>query len=303
MRALRDFYLACVAPYWSRIVATFHADVAERIPVLATRGLAGVLSTLHDDLAWRDNTLVRSWRTGDCSLGGCGLKLLPSALWTGPPLVSGHLREFGGNALIYPARSPVPIYGASQSCDLAGLMGHTRAAVLGALRTPRSTVELAACVGTSAPSASGARRGAACLRPGANGEARPGRQPFPDTARPEPAQRESQRSLRMTTTSIAGVANFGDLQNESTLPGCLACCPRSRCRSRSWSGGRSWRCRRARGPTSRGEPATSIPSAAIGPPSTTGLVPRMLRANTDRDLSVELFDITYSTPVFLAPIG
>jgi DNA-binding transcriptional ArsR family regulator len=154
VRALRDFYLACIAPYWSRIVATFQADVAERIPVLATGGLAGVLNTLHDDLAWRDNTLVRSWRTGDCSLGGHGLQLLPSALWTGPPLVSRHGRESGGNALIYPARSPVPIYGARQSCDLAGLMGHTRAAVLEALRTPRSTAELAACAGTSAPSAS-----------------------------------------------------------------------------------------------------------------------------------------------------
>ena len=154
VRALRDFYLACIAPYWSRIVATFQADVAERIPVLATAGLAGVLNTLHDDLAWRDSTLVRSWRTGDCSLGGDGLQLLPSALWTGPPLVSRHRRESGGNALIYPARSPVPMYGASQSRDLAGLMGHTRAAVLEALRTPRSTAELAACARTSAPSAS-----------------------------------------------------------------------------------------------------------------------------------------------------
>jgi lactate 2-monooxygenase len=34
-----------------------------------------------------------------------------------------------------------------------------------------------------------------------------------------------------------------------------------------------------------------------------GLVPRMLRASTDRDLSVELFGITFRTPVFLAPIG
>jgi lactate 2-monooxygenase len=34
-----------------------------------------------------------------------------------------------------------------------------------------------------------------------------------------------------------------------------------------------------------------------------GLVPRMLRASTDRDLSVELFGIKFATPVFLAPIG
>ncbi len=34
-----------------------------------------------------------------------------------------------------------------------------------------------------------------------------------------------------------------------------------------------------------------------------GLVPRMLRASTERDLSVELFGTTFRTPVFLAPIG
>jgi lactate 2-monooxygenase len=34
-----------------------------------------------------------------------------------------------------------------------------------------------------------------------------------------------------------------------------------------------------------------------------GVVPRMLRASTDRDLSVELFGTTLRTPIFLAPIG
>jgi isopentenyl diphosphate isomerase/L-lactate dehydrogenase-like FMN-dependent dehydrogenase len=34
-----------------------------------------------------------------------------------------------------------------------------------------------------------------------------------------------------------------------------------------------------------------------------GLLPRMLRASADRDLSVELFGTTFHTPVFLAPLG
>ena len=34
-----------------------------------------------------------------------------------------------------------------------------------------------------------------------------------------------------------------------------------------------------------------------------GVVPRMLRANTERDLSAELFGTTFATPIFLAPIG
>jgi DNA-binding transcriptional ArsR family regulator len=154
VRGLRDFYLACVAPCWPRIVATFRADVADRVGVLATGGLAEVLGTLHETLTWRDNSLERSWRTGDCTLDGQGVQLLPATLWTGPPLFSEHPPEAGGNALIYAARPAVPADDAGQSGNLAGLLGHTRAAVLRALRTPRSTTELAACVGTSAPSAS-----------------------------------------------------------------------------------------------------------------------------------------------------
>ena len=154
VRALRDFYVACVAPYWPLIVSAFRADVAERIGTLATGGLAEVLSTLHETLAWRDNSLERSWRTGECSLDGQGVQLLPSKLWTGPPLFAVRPPETGGNALIYAARAAILADEASQSHNLAGLLGQTRAAVLRALRTPRSTTELAACVGTSAPSAS-----------------------------------------------------------------------------------------------------------------------------------------------------
>ncbi len=86
VRALRDFYTACIAPGWAQIVATFRADLADRIPVLATGGLAAVLDTLHDDLAWRGEALERSGRAGEFSLGGRGLQILPSAVWSGPPL-------------------------------------------------------------------------------------------------------------------------------------------------------------------------------------------------------------------------
>ena len=154
VRALRDFYLVCVAPYWPQIVAAFRADVAERTGALATGGLAELLGTLHERLAWRDNSLERSWRTGECTLDGRGVQLLPSKLWTGPPLFADHPPEAGGNVLIYATRATIPADEASQSHNLAGLLGQTRAAVLRALRTPRSTTELAACVGTSAPSAS-----------------------------------------------------------------------------------------------------------------------------------------------------
>jgi DNA-binding transcriptional ArsR family regulator len=156
-RALRDFYRACVAPYWSRILATVRSDLSERIPVLATRGLAALFDTLSEDLAWRDHSLERYWRTSrtwDVSLNGQGLQILPSALWTGPPVFCTHPEESGGNALIYSARPAVTVSGSGGSSDLAGLLGRTRAATLQALRAPRSTLELAAVIGTSASSAS-----------------------------------------------------------------------------------------------------------------------------------------------------
>jgi DNA-binding transcriptional ArsR family regulator len=156
-RGLRDFFRACVAPYWSRIRAVVRADVSERIPVLATRGLGVLFSTLNPDLEWRDQSIVRTWRasrTCDLSLNGQGLQILPSALWNGPPLFKIRPEESGGNALIYPARPAPMAYPAGEVTDLAGLLGRTRAATLQALRAPCSTLELAALVGTSPSSAS-----------------------------------------------------------------------------------------------------------------------------------------------------
>jgi len=154
VHALCDFYTACVAPGWSQIVATFRADAADRVQVLATGALAAVLGTLHEDLAWRGDALERSGRAGEFSLGGRGLQILPSAVWTGPPLFAFQDGDVGGNALIYPARPEWPPYETGQASDLTGLLGHTRAAVLHALRRPQSTTGLAACVGTSVASAS-----------------------------------------------------------------------------------------------------------------------------------------------------
>jgi DNA-binding transcriptional ArsR family regulator len=160
-RALRDFYTACVAPHWAMIVGTFRKDVAERISVLAATGLAGVFGTLHEDLAWYHHSLKRSSRSleragtaGEFWLDGQGVQLLPSALWSGPPLFSLGPPESGGSTVIYPARPAGTSDSAAGSRDLAKLLGGTRAAVLRALRDPCGTAELATRLGISAPSVS-----------------------------------------------------------------------------------------------------------------------------------------------------
>jgi hypothetical protein len=94
--------------------------------VLATRGLAALFGTLSEDLARRDHALERYWRTSrtcDLSLNGQGLLILPSALWTGPPLFCIHPEESGGSALIYPVRSALAAPGPGEVATLPGYSG------------------------------------------------------------------------------------------------------------------------------------------------------------------------------------
>jgi DNA-binding transcriptional ArsR family regulator len=153
-RGLRDFHDACIAPHWPDIVASFRADIAARIPLLATHGLARVFSTLHTDLTWHDGALDRTGRTGEYSLDGSGLQMMPSVLWPGPPLFTIGPPGLGGNALIYAARRPAEHAGTNGSRELAAVLGRTRTAALAALGEPCGTAELAARLGISVPSAS-----------------------------------------------------------------------------------------------------------------------------------------------------
>jgi DNA-binding transcriptional ArsR family regulator len=172
--ALRDFYLACVAPSWPAIVASFHNEIAIGAGVLAQSGLEGLFGTLHPDLTWQAGSLQRATPTrirmagpADFQLDGQGLHIMPSALWTGPPLFSICPPSGAANILTYPARPAAKAQGIDQSRDLAPLIGRTRAAALQALRQPCSTAELAARLGISAPSASEhatALRGAALIQ-------------------------------------------------------------------------------------------------------------------------------------------
>jgi DNA-binding MarR family transcriptional regulator len=161
IQALRHFYLACVAPSWSAIVASFRNEIAIRARMLAHSGLEGLFGALHPDLAWRSGSLQRATpagpragRPGEFTLDGQGLRIMPSVLWTGPPLFSISPPSALGSVLTYQARPAFKAESTSQSHDLAALIGRTRAAVLQALRHPCSTAELAARLGISAPSAS-----------------------------------------------------------------------------------------------------------------------------------------------------
>jgi DNA-binding transcriptional ArsR family regulator len=161
VQALRAFYLACVAPAWPEIAASFRGDVTERAGVLASRGLGDLFGSLHPDLALRDGSLersgralVRAGRPAEFRLEGQGLQILPSMLWTGPPLFSINPPGPLPSVMIYPGRRDSRPGHGTRPADLDAVLGRTRASVLRALRDTCSTIELAARVSISVSSAS-----------------------------------------------------------------------------------------------------------------------------------------------------
>lgn len=160
--ALRAFHATCLAPRWPSVNARFYRDVAERTVLLRRHGVIAVLNTLSPDLCLRGMTLEGRYPWNRrVRLMGRGLVLMPSAFWTGHPLVTWDPQNKSRYVLIYPARlAPDQAFGSGISLHeaedpLAMLLGTTRASVLRALRSPRTTTTLARQVEISPSSASG----------------------------------------------------------------------------------------------------------------------------------------------------
>ncbi len=160
-RALRGLHDAVVAPRWDGVLTSFHGDVARRMPMLAAGGHQALFGSLHPTLQWRHDGLERQGGAGEYALNGRGLVLVPSAIWTGPPVFGTGDGASLPYTLVYAAQpngQPGPdgglLAGVAGNDSLAALLGPTRATVLRALREPRGTVDLAVMVGISPASAS-----------------------------------------------------------------------------------------------------------------------------------------------------
>lgn len=151
VRALRDLHDAVIAPRWGSVLNGFHADIAGRMPLLAAGGTEALFGSLHPQLRWRDGGLDRQGFNHEVQLDGAGIVLVPSAFWTGSPSFRFADDTHSTAVLMYAAQ---PSGLAAVPHSLAALVGPTRAAVLGVLREPRGTVDLAGTVGISPASAS-----------------------------------------------------------------------------------------------------------------------------------------------------
>jgi DNA-binding transcriptional ArsR family regulator len=154
LAAMHAAYDSVLTQPWLRLRAGFHAEVAWRTREWGRLGIGAGLQAQFpgsrlNGLSWE----LAPEKDVDWRLDGHGLTLYPTAVWSGPPLITSHTD--GSSLLIYPALTPLPLLPELQDADpLSTLLGRTRAHVLEALAEQRTTGSLAHDLGISAASAS-----------------------------------------------------------------------------------------------------------------------------------------------------
>lgn len=162
LSTLRTYFKVALEPYWSQISDQIHADRAVRTADLRCHGVEGVLSNLGPSVQWKSSVLTY-YAAGDYDvhLDGRGLLLQPSFFCWGLPtrIADPELPP----VLIYPiAHQPIVPTGAPPlrlerpeiPSRLTGLIGSTRAGILGSIADGRTTSELAQLLDIGASSVS-----------------------------------------------------------------------------------------------------------------------------------------------------
>jgi DNA-binding transcriptional ArsR family regulator len=146
------FWDAALEPHWQRIRTVLEDDLRYRSRRLTEGGPSRLFEDLHPAVRWRGDRLEIDLAFDTVEeLGGTGLLLAPSAFQ--PIRPAAITEESWQRTLIYPSRGlallwePITEQGPEALSDL---LGRTRADLLSALDTPRSTTQLAAITGVSA---------------------------------------------------------------------------------------------------------------------------------------------------------
>jgi DNA-binding transcriptional ArsR family regulator len=149
---MREYWQRCHAEHWPRLRSLLEHDVLYRSRQIADGGTARLFCDLADGVSWSDGVLnVGGSCDGELDLDKRGLLLMPSVfVW---PKVTALTQEPWQPTLVYPARGIGMLWSPEESSApdaLERLVGRTRAALLSALDSPRSTTELAGELGLSA---------------------------------------------------------------------------------------------------------------------------------------------------------
>lgn len=151
--AIEAYWDVALAPYWPRLRALLDGEVLYRAKRLADSGASTLLNDLDSQVTWEDTTLriAHPHVAKSLPLDGRGLLLAPSVFaW---PRVHSISEPGWQPTLRYPPRGIGTLWegrAGEPSEALAGVLGRTRARLLGELDTPVSTTGLAARTGLAA---------------------------------------------------------------------------------------------------------------------------------------------------------
>jgi len=145
--AIASYWEVAVKPHWSRMRAVLEADMVHRARLLARDGAAAVLTGLDPSAEWSDGVLrlrVSSYTLDyDAEVRGRGF-------WLVPTLFAKHaispVSPDEPPTVAYPARGVGTLWATTPTPSpraLEDLLGKPRAALLTALVSPTSTLELA----------------------------------------------------------------------------------------------------------------------------------------------------------------
>ncbi|WAU83118.1 helix-turn-helix domain-containing protein [Streptomyces sp. Qhu-G9] len=152
--ALRAYHRHALVPVWAHLRAHVEADLALRARAMMEGGAEGLLSGFKPVLRWQSPVLEADYPVErEIRLGGRGLQLQPTFFCFRTPvtLADSDLTPTLAYPLQHALGEPAP---AGSPESLGALIGRTRAAMLEAVVTGRTTSELAGRCGISRPAAS-----------------------------------------------------------------------------------------------------------------------------------------------------
>jgi DNA-binding transcriptional ArsR family regulator len=149
---MREYWERAHAEYWPRTRSLLEHDVLHRSRQIADGGTARLFCDLDPSVSWSEGVLrIEGNCKGKMTLDERGLLLVPSVfVW---PKVTALTLEPWQPTVVYPARGVGMLWSPDECAApeaLERLVGRTRAALLSALDSPRSTTELAGELGLTA---------------------------------------------------------------------------------------------------------------------------------------------------------